>query len=106
MLGARLYYLHSVCHDWPDPACRKILSHIANSMDVNSRLLIDEIVLEDVGESIGRVEMDILMLLLCNGGERSLRQWEGLLASATPSLRILKVWNAPGEQQSIIEAAL
>ena len=75
-------------------------------MGTGSRLLIDEIVLENVGESIASAQMDILMFLLCNGMERSLSQWEKLLASTTPSLRIIKVWGAPGERQSIIEAAL
>lgn len=75
-------------------------------MDLNSRLLIDEIVLENTGESIAEAEMDMLMLLLCNGIERSRYQWEKLLSSCTPSWRVVQFWNAPGELQSIVEAAL
>ena len=75
-------------------------------MDSTSRLLIDDIVLKNVGESISKVEMDMLMLVLCSGIERSLSQWKKLLASCTPSLRIVHIWDAPGEEQSIVEAAL
>ena len=75
-------------------------------MNLDSRLLIDDIVLKDVGESISNAEMDLQMLLLCNGEERSLYQWKHLLTSCTPRLRFVQVWSAPGEQQSIVEAAL
>ena len=104
--GASIYYLYSVLHDWPDDQAVRILSRIAEAMDVNSKLLIDEIILKSVGESVSAAEMDMLMFLLCDGGERSLAQWEQLLAAAKPRLRIVKVWDAPGEQQSIIEAIL
>ena len=70
--GASVYCLHSVLHDWSDDQARQILSRLAEAMDVSSRLLIDEIVLKSVGESVSSAEMDMLMLLLCNRGERSL----------------------------------
>ena len=59
-------------------------------MDLNSRLLIDDIILENVEGSVENVEMDMLMLLLCRGIERSLYQWKNLLSSVAPSLRTIK----------------
>lgn len=59
-------------------------------MDLNSRLLIDDIILENVEGSVEDVEMDMLMLLFCRGIERSLYQWKNLLSSVAPSLRTFK----------------
>lgn len=59
-------------------------------MDLNSRLLIDDIILGNVEGSVENVQMDVLMLLLCRGIERSLYQWKNLLSSVAPSLRTIK----------------
>ena len=63
--GASIYYLHSVLHDWSDDEARRILSRLAEAMNARSRLLVDEIVLKSVGESVAGAEMDMLMFLLC-----------------------------------------
>jgi hypothetical protein len=63
-------------------------------------------VLLDINESLLRVEMDMLMLFLCNGMERTRSQWEELLGKVEPALRILDVWSVEGDEQSVIEACL
>ena len=71
-----------------------------------SRLIIDDMVLADVGERLTGAEMDLLMMLLPSGLERSLAQWESLLASTEPPLEIEKVWSRPEEYQSVMEVRL
>lgn len=106
LIGAEIYYFKSVLHDWNEPDSLKILSQTAQAMNKGSRLLINEMVLADIGETANRVTMDVLMLLISNGMERTLTQWRSLLESVRPGLKIVKIWSAPGDQQSVIEAAL
>lgn len=40
VVGAKLYYLRVVLHDWPDAICRTILAHIVKAMNAGSKLLI------------------------------------------------------------------
>lgn len=75
-------------------------------MRSDSRLLINEIVLQDTNESLLKCDMDMLMLYLCNGMERTKTQWEELLAQAQPPLKLVKVWSVQPDQQSVIEAHL
>ncbi|KAA8646777.1 hypothetical protein EYZ11_009646 [Aspergillus tanneri] len=104
--GADIYYLKSVLHDWDDISSQKILSNTAKAMKPHSRLLINEMVLADTHETLVRADMDMLMLFLCNGMERTRTQWSELLAKVEPPLKLNQVWSAPGDQQSVIEASL
>jgi hypothetical protein len=98
--------LKSVLHDWDDIASVKILSNTAKAMESQSRLLINEMVLSDTEESLLRAEMDMLMLFLCNGMERTKTQWAELLSKVDPPLKIVEVWSHLGDQQSVIETCL
>lgn len=104
--GADIYYLKSVLHDWDDVSSVKILSNTAKAMQPQTRLLINEIVLLDTNESLLKCDMDMLMLYLCNGMERTKTQWEELLAKVELALKLVNVWSAQGDQQSVIEAQL
>ncbi|KOC17063.1 O-methyltransferase family protein [Aspergillus flavus AF70] len=104
--GADIYYLKSILHDWDDVASRKILSNIANVMQPHSRLLINEMILADVNESMIRSNMDMLMLFFTNGMERTQTQWNELLATVEPPLGLVQVWSATGDQQCVIETCL
>lgn len=104
--GADIYYLKSVLHDWDDASSVKILSNTAKAMQSHSRLLINEIVLLDTNESLLKCDMDMLMLYLCNGMERTKTQWEELLAQVEPALKLVNVWSVREDQQSVIEARL
>ncbi|PYI16581.1 S-adenosyl-L-methionine-dependent methyltransferase [Aspergillus violaceofuscus CBS 115571] len=86
--GADVYYLNSILHDWNDEAVRKILSNTAQVMGLHSRLLINEMVLAETGETLARADMHMLMWLPCNGMERTRRQWEELLG-VEPLLQIV-----------------
>ena len=40
VVGAKLYYLRLIAHDWPDKICETILRHIVNAMSAESKVLI------------------------------------------------------------------
>ena len=75
-------------------------------MNKRSRLLINEMVLADRNETLVRADMDMLMFFISNGMERSRTQWKDLLASVSPPLKLIDVWSAPGDQQSVMEISL
>jgi hypothetical protein len=47
VIGATVYFLRHILHDWPDSICRTILGHLHCAMDPDSKLIIVDIVLRD-----------------------------------------------------------
>jgi len=103
MKGARFYYMRNVMHDWPDDECRRLLSLVVAVMDkTHSRILIDDLVLPNVGTDGVEAASDIVMMLFVSGIERTLRQWVKLLTSV--GLELVKVWSVETSAESIVEA--
>ncbi|KAI4286159.1 MAG: hypothetical protein L6R38_000141 [Xanthoria sp. 2 TBL-2021] len=103
--GAKAYYMRSILHDWPDRACREILSNTAAAMrEGYSKLLIDELVLPDTNVPPQGAFLDLSMMALETGAERTSGQWQDLLASA--GLRIEKIWSTNAGLESVIEAEI
>ncbi|KAI1738165.1 hypothetical protein F4680DRAFT_426303 [Xylaria scruposa] len=48
-IGARVYYLRNILHDWPTSKCREILENVKIAMTKDSVILIDEMVLSERG---------------------------------------------------------
>ena len=71
-----------------------------------SKVLIFEYILPDVGAALFPSLLDINMLALLNGMERTETQWENLLASV--GLEVVKFWYNDGDrdQEGLIEARL
>ena len=80
--GGDVYLLKSVLHDWDDEKCSKILKNCHLAMDVNSRLLIIEVVLQPKEQSIYANCMDVLMLAVTGGKERSLASFKQMLENS------------------------
>lgn len=87
--GADLYILKRVLHDWHDEACQVILRNCAQVMTKKSRLLIIEAVLTPKNERDFLKDVDLAMLVLFGGKERSRDEWENIVAPA--GLRIEQV---------------
>ena len=103
--GARIYFMHSVLHDWPDEDCRKLLRHTAAAMEKGySKLLINENVIPDRGASWEMTSLDWFMMALAAARERTEAQWRELLESA--GFRITGIWTKNAASQSVIEAVL
>ncbi|KAL1873646.1 hypothetical protein Plec18167_006163 [Paecilomyces lecythidis] len=103
--GARVYYLHSVLHDWPDKDCKLILQRITAAMTPgHSKLLINENVVPDVGADWQITALDFMVMTLVKARERNQQDWRRLLESA--GLRILKIWSHENGIESLIECEL
>jgi SAM-dependent methyltransferase len=75
-----VYVLGTVLHDWDDESATRILRTIRSSTREGSRLLILDAVLPPGNEPNGTKWLDLLMLALLGGKERSEEQWRELLA--------------------------
>lgn len=101
--GARAYYFRSIFHDWDDQISRKILRNTVSAMAPDySRILIVDFVLPDTNTPLMQASLDIQMMSIGAGVERSERQWRDLLHSA--GLEITGIWNQSPAMESVIEA--
>jgi hypothetical protein len=105
VVGARTYFFRYIFHDWPEKECVSILKNTAAAMKPGySKLLIFEWVLPAKGVPLYPALLDINMMALLNGMERTEAQWEALLNQA--GLKIVKFWKDDPESEGLIEAVL
>jgi hypothetical protein len=101
--GARVYYFRAIFHDWPDHVCQQILRNTVSAMARDySRIVIVDFVLSDTKTPLMQASMDIQMMSIGAGVERSERQWRDLLDSV--GLEISGIWNQSPGMESVIEA--
>jgi hypothetical protein len=103
-LGAQLYFFRGICHNWSDEECKRFLSNTVKAMDKDSRLLINEFVLPNTGAGQLQASLDVMMMTLVSGMERTEMQWWALLESI--GLEVVKVWSITPEIESVIETKL
>jgi hypothetical protein len=85
--GADLYVLKFILHDWTDEDCVRILGNCRRAMAPGARLLIVEHVIpEESGPHVARF-MDINMMVMTSGRERTRREFDRLLAQAGLQLK-------------------
>ena len=96
-----LYLLKFILHDWDDESCVKILRRCREAMEPGGRIAIFELVVGADGDAGLAALMDLNMLALLNGRERSLREFDALLHRA--GLRRTAVLTADSPH-SVIEA--
>lgn len=98
---ADAYLLMDVLHDWNDADTSRILAAVRRAARATSRLLIVEtLVPETPGPHVGK-SLDISMLAVTGGRERSEPQYRALLAAA--GFRLARVLPT-ASQYSIVEA--
>jgi O-methyltransferase domain len=101
--GAKAYFMRRIMHDWGDEACKLILKNIVPSMSVDSKVLINELVLPDE-KCERRMALNDLVMMCFGGMERTESQWKALLLEV--GLEIKNIWRKEGENLSVIEAIL
>jgi hypothetical protein len=99
--GGDLYLLKFILHDWDDDSCVRILQRSRESMAPGGRVAIIEMVLAEQDDPGVAALMDLNMLAVAGGRERSLAEYDALLAKA--GLRRSAVQGS-GSPQSVIEA--
>jgi hypothetical protein len=76
------YVLSGILHDWPDDDAARILRTIRAAAPPHARLLINDSVIRPGDDPDGAKWLDLLMLVLAGGRERSEEQWRALLEGA------------------------
>jgi hypothetical protein len=79
------YVLSGIIHDWDDEAATAILRTIRGAAPPNARVLITESVIGPGNEPAGAKWLDLLMLVLARGRERTESEWRALLDRANLS---------------------
>ena len=99
--GCRAYLMKSVIHDWDDEKAREILVQCRRAVPANGALLLVEWGLSEANlPSTGKL-MDLVMLVLTGGKERTIEEYRALLASG--GFQLQKVTPTASEY-AIIEA--
>jgi len=99
--GADTYFLRHIVHDWDDEEALTILRHCYTAMPSDGRLLVVESVIPPGNEPFTGKLLDLVMLLIPGGKERTEPEYRSLLARAGFELsRIIPT----ATELSIIEA--
>ncbi|MGC7097394.1 methyltransferase [Amycolatopsis lurida] len=96
-----LYTVKNILHDWSDDQCVRILENCRRAMNPGARLLAIDAVIPPGNDPHFAKTLDILMLLLLPGQERTLPEFERIFDRA--GFRITQVIPTPGAV-SMIEA--
>src|ERR1019366_7262113 len=99
--GCDLYILSHVIHDWSEEQCFTILANCRRAMSPSSRLLIIEMILPEGNNFHPGKMLDMTMLALTTGQERSEGEYGALLEKAGFKLTRVIPTNSP---VSIVEA--
>lgn len=90
--GARVYYLRTVLHDWPDAQARDILTNIRVSMNHDSILLINENAISESNVPLYAAKLDLSMMALFSSLDRTETQFKELLDSS--GFNLIRVWTS------------
>jgi len=100
---ARAYYLHSILHDWNNSDALEIIRNIASAMKPGySKLLVNDIMLPPCRPSRLATAVDMQVMIMVAGRERTEDMFRGLLEMA--GLKVVQVWRHPSSVTSIIES--
>jgi len=79
--GADMHVLKQIIHDWSDSECTTILRNCHQALKPNGKLLLVEMVIPPDNSPSMAQAMDLNMLVLCTGRERTESEYRNLLAA-------------------------
>lgn len=80
--AADLYLLKLIMHDWNDETCLSILRRCRRAINQNGRIIVVEQILEEIGQPGFLPLLDLDMLVMLGGKERTLNEFTDLFAAA------------------------
>jgi hypothetical protein len=80
--GGDVYLLKHILHDWNDEECVKILGRVANSMAKDGRVVVVEMLITSEGPPSPAPLLDLNMLVMLTGKERTAADFGALFAKA------------------------
>ncbi len=99
--GGDIYTLKLILHDWDDDQAITILQNCHRALPSNGKILVIEGIMLDGNQSDPHKQLDISMMLIFGGRERTQKEFGELFKQA--GLRINQVINTPS-RLSILEA--
>jgi hypothetical protein len=97
--------MRMIMHDYADAVCIDILSQLAKSMALDSRVLIcDMVVPQRVGEADFAAAVLDQAVMTMGGKERTELGFKSLLESA--GMELVHVWRVPGVPGACVEGTL
>ena len=81
-----VYYMRNVLHDYPDKKCVALLHNTMAAMSKVSKILIDEMILPNVGTHWQAAQLNVGMMSSLAAMERSKSQWYTLMESAKSTI--------------------
>lgn len=94
-LAADAYVLRWVLHDWSDEECLRILRNLRETMQGDARLMIVESVLPEGPEFDMGKWMDLNMMVMATGRERTSAEFAGLLEQAGFAIEAIEPTASP-----------
>ena len=80
--GGDVYLLKHILHDWNDDECVTILGHVREAAAPGARIVVVEMLVTDGGPPSPAPLLDLNMLVMLTGKERTARQFADLFAKA------------------------
>ncbi|KAH8703679.1 O-methyltransferase-domain-containing protein [Talaromyces proteolyticus] len=106
VVGAEVYILRHICHDWSAENSVKIIRQIVTAMKPGSKILLVEIVVSPSDRpmsSIAERIRDLNMVQLLNAQERSESEWREIVSAADSHLELTRIITPHNSTDSIIE---
>ncbi|MER7694794.1 methyltransferase [Streptomyces sp. NPDC097610] len=100
--GVDIYIVKQILHDWTDDECRQILHNIAKAAAPGARVLIIEMVVPDGDIPHPSKTIDLVMMGMLTGKERSREEFRSLLSEA--GMMLDQVVETPG--YSVLETTV
>jgi hypothetical protein len=98
--GGVAFFMRHIIHDWDDEKCLTILRNCHRAMPAHGRLLVVESVIPPGNEPFGGKFLDLVMLLIPGGKERTEEEYRSLFAQAGFELSQIV---STGSEVSVIE---
>jgi hypothetical protein len=80
--GGDIYMLRSIIHDWDDMPAATILANCERAMAEKGKVLVMESVIDAGEKSVAAKFLDVQMLVMTGGRERTVEEFEQLFAAA------------------------
>lgn len=80
--GGDVYLLKHILHDWSDEACVRILENVRAAMTDDARVVVVEMLIAKAGTPSPAALLDLNMLVMLEGKERTSEEFAALFAQA------------------------